>query len=118
MADVGNIIRKKRLGKGVKQKDLAKMADISSSSLCDIEKGRSNPSIKTLAKIARALNEPLSNFLPEKQNEESYYQIINEEIEGLKKELNSLYNQSDNLQAEKVLQISRKLDELIKKLYT
>ena len=38
------------------QKDLAEKVGISQSFLCDIEQGRSKPSIDTALKIAEALN--------------------------------------------------------------
>lgn len=121
MINVGIIIRKIRLKKRIKQKDLAKMANMCSSSLCDIEKGRVNPSLKTLYKIADALNEPLSSFIPEEDKnglqDKSHYQKTKEEIERKRKELYGMYERKDNLQEEEILKKSRELDELIKKLY-
>lgn len=52
---IGEKIKTIRLSKGIKQIELAKMAGISNTYLSDIEKGRTNPSIKTLAKIVHAL---------------------------------------------------------------
>lgn len=59
MIEIGRVIREVRRKKGLKQKDLARMAEMSGSSLCDIEKGRVDPSLKSLYKIAGALDEPL-----------------------------------------------------------
>lgn len=60
--EIGAIIRKIRLGKNITQKDLAKAANISNSYLSDIEKGRSNPSLKTLRGLAKALEVKINDF--------------------------------------------------------
>ena len=49
-------IKEKRKRLGISQKELAEKAEISQSFLCDIEQGRSKPSIDTALKIAEALN--------------------------------------------------------------
>ena len=49
-------IKEKREQLGISQKELAEKADISQSFLCDIEQGRSKPSIDTAIKIAQVLN--------------------------------------------------------------
>ena len=48
-------IKEKREQLGISQKELAEKADISQSFLCDIEQGRSKPSIDTAVKLADAL---------------------------------------------------------------
>ena len=49
-------VKERREELGMSQKDLAEKAGISQSFLCDIEQGRSKPSIDTALKIAEALN--------------------------------------------------------------
>ena len=49
-------IKEKREELGISQKELAEKADISQSFLCDIEQGRSKPSIDTAVKLADALD--------------------------------------------------------------
>ena len=49
-------IREKREQLGISQKELAESCGIAQSTLCDIEMGRSNPSIEVALKIAKALN--------------------------------------------------------------
>ena len=49
-------IKEKRERLGISQKELAEKVGISQSFLCDIEQGRSKPSIDTAVKIAYALN--------------------------------------------------------------
>ena len=49
-------IKERREQLGISQKELAEKVGISKSFLCDIEQGRSKPSIDTALKIAEALN--------------------------------------------------------------
>lgn len=49
-------IKERREQLGISQKELAEKVGISQSFLCDIEQGRSNPSIDTAVKLAEALN--------------------------------------------------------------
>ena len=62
--NLGAKIKELRLKKKIKQIDLASTAGISNSYLSDIENSRTEPSLKTLMKIARALNvEDMNIFL-------------------------------------------------------
>ena len=49
-------VKERREELGISQKELAEKADISQSFLCDIEQGRSKPSIDTAVKLADALD--------------------------------------------------------------
>ena len=49
-------IKEMREQLGISQKELAEKVGISQSFLCDIEQGRSKPSIDTAIKIAQVLN--------------------------------------------------------------
>ena len=49
-------VKERREELGMSQKELAEKAGISQSFLCDIEQGRSKPSIDTALKIAEVLN--------------------------------------------------------------
>lgn len=60
---IGKKIKALRLEKGLKQFELAKKAGISNTYLSDIEVGRTDPSLKTLEKIADALETSCSTFL-------------------------------------------------------
>ena len=53
--DIVNI-KERREQLGISQKELADKIGISQSFLCDIEQGRSKPSIDTAIKIAQVLN--------------------------------------------------------------
>lgn len=60
--EIGNKVKVFRKEKGINQKKLAQMAGISNSFLCDIEVGRTSPSIKTLEAIAKALDINMRDF--------------------------------------------------------
>ncbi|WIF94457.1 helix-turn-helix domain-containing protein [Caminicella sporogenes] len=60
---IGEKIREERIKKGLKQCQLANKAGISNTYLSDIEVGRTTPSIKTLMKIAQALDVDCTVFL-------------------------------------------------------
>ena len=49
-------IRERREQLGISQKELAEKAGISQSFLCDIEQGRTKPSLSVAIKIAQVLN--------------------------------------------------------------
>lgn len=52
-ATFGGFLRSARTLQELSQSDMAKLLEISKSTLCDIEKGRQNVSIELAAKIAR-----------------------------------------------------------------
>mgnify|MGYP000955034759 CR=1 FL=1 len=58
-------IKDKREQLGISQKELAERAKMSQSFLCDIEQGRSKPSIDTALKIAKALDVDNIKFFEE-----------------------------------------------------
>ena len=52
---LGNIISTRRKLLGINQDDLAKIAEVSIATVKDIERGKGNPSLKTLEKICEVL---------------------------------------------------------------
>lgn len=60
---MGERIRKIRKSLSIPQKELAYIANISTSNLCDIEKGRSQPSVKSLIQISKALGVSLDELV-------------------------------------------------------
>ena len=60
--NVGAIIKRIRIEKGLLLKDVAEKCEISSSMLSQIEKGNANPSLNTIKSIAQALEIPLFKF--------------------------------------------------------
>lgn len=55
MINIGEVINQERKKSGLTLKQLSSKAEISCSYLCDIEKGRSTPSLNTLKKISVGL---------------------------------------------------------------
>lgn len=55
MTTIGENIKRVRKEKKMTQKDLGEIIGISNTYLSDIEIGRTNPSIKTLKRIAKGL---------------------------------------------------------------
>lgn len=62
----GSIIRVLRKQKDINQKELARLSGISNSYLSGVETGRTNPSLKTLLKIAEKLGTDISTFIQSK----------------------------------------------------
>ncbi len=60
---IGEKIKLSREERKITQKELAKKAGISNTYLSDIERMRTNPSIKVLQQLADALEEAISSFL-------------------------------------------------------
>lgn len=60
---VGERIRKLRKEKELTQEKLAELTKIEVRSIVDIEAGKRNPTLKTLNKIAKALNVKASSFI-------------------------------------------------------
>ncbi|MBE6905023.1 helix-turn-helix domain-containing protein [Marasmitruncus massiliensis] len=60
---IGQQIKNIRQERHLSQKQLAQMAQISPSYLCDVEKGRCNCSIKILKRISLALNVEIAELL-------------------------------------------------------
>lgn len=60
-------IKKRRMLQGIKQKDLAKQANISAPYLSELEDGKKRPSIVTLQKLAAALKCTMDELLEEEE---------------------------------------------------
>lgn len=65
MKELGKKIKDIRLSKSVSLRDLAKHTCLTRSFLSQVERGKTNPSIASLERIARALNIRLSHFFEE-----------------------------------------------------
>jgi transcriptional regulator with XRE-family HTH domain len=64
-AILGRNVRRLRLQKGLTQEELAFEADIDLTYMGGIERGRRNPSLLVMARIAEALSVPLTKLLNE-----------------------------------------------------
>jgi transcriptional regulator with XRE-family HTH domain len=60
---VGNKVRLYRRKKGLLQKALAELIEVSPSLICKIEKNKAYPSLITLTKIAKVLGVDIANLL-------------------------------------------------------
>ena len=60
---IGEKIKAERERQGLKQVELSRKSNISNGFLADIESGRTNPSLKSLAKISKALGTESTFFL-------------------------------------------------------
>jgi transcriptional regulator with XRE-family HTH domain len=89
-ATIARQLRLKRLQAGLTIEDLADAAEISVSFLAYLETNKKKPSLATIAKIAAALNVPVSELL----NEKTVPDIAGEEQKTLNRILKLLQNQS------------------------
>jgi len=53
--DISNILKENRSKLGISQIDLAEIAEVSLATIKDLERGKGNPSLSTLEKIADTL---------------------------------------------------------------
>ena len=61
---IGENIKKVRKKRGLSQDKLSKLADVTHTTLAKIEAGKNdNPTIKTLQKIAKALNVKIDDLI-------------------------------------------------------
>jgi transcriptional regulator with XRE-family HTH domain len=60
---VGRNVRRIRASRGMSASDLARAADVSRGTLTDLEGGRGNPTVDTVAALARVLGVPVTDLL-------------------------------------------------------
>ncbi|MCW5875831.1 MAG: cupin domain-containing protein [Anaerolineales bacterium] len=70
---IGKKLLAARQGLKMSLRELASTAEISASMLSQIETGKAYPSVRSLYKIAAALNVPLDYFFPSEQNGEDHH---------------------------------------------
>ena len=68
---LGEKIRSLRVSQNISLKDLAKKSDLTSSTISQVERGLSNPSIPALRRIAETLGVPVFYFFSEEEVDES-----------------------------------------------
>lgn len=56
---LGEQLKEQRHHRNLTQKRLGELSDTKTSCICDLEKGKGNPELKTLCKITEALNAEL-----------------------------------------------------------
>ena len=62
---IGNLIRERRIEKGLSQEQLADKANISRTHVGALERGEKAPSLETIINIAEALSVDINELLPE-----------------------------------------------------
>lgn len=62
MEQIGTIIKERRKELGINQQDLADLAGVGINSLVAIERGKGNPSLKTLLRILEVLGMEIRIF--------------------------------------------------------
>jgi transcriptional regulator with XRE-family HTH domain len=63
-AELGRNIRDAREAAGIGLRELARLAKLSASYLCELEAGENIPSADKIQRIAQALRRPISKLLP------------------------------------------------------
>ncbi|WP_285766971.1 cupin domain-containing protein [Peribacillus sp. SI8-4] len=66
--DIGKKVEKYRKAKGLSNRELARLSEITPSMLSQIERGLANPSIQTLKVLAKNLDVPTFSFFIEETN--------------------------------------------------
>ena len=66
---VGNMIRSIRTTQNLSQTDLARLTGLANSTICDIERGRANASLRVLKRVACALQTPVAVFFSDTSSE-------------------------------------------------
>ena len=61
--EMGKRLKKLREAKGMSQAALAEKADLSRGYLIRLEAGRQDPTLRTLERLAKALDEPLKKLI-------------------------------------------------------
>ena len=126
---LGENIKRFRIKNGLKQKELADLSGLSSSTVCDIEKGRVNPSISSLYQMAKALEVSPEYFFADQEGknkkieglEKQYYWVrkspcvetIEDMVEILREKLGKTIKERQDLQDSEVQHLSRLLDSLL-----
>ncbi|HEX7018081.1 MAG TPA: helix-turn-helix transcriptional regulator [Patescibacteria group bacterium] len=86
LTSLGHKIKSSRVAAGYSQKELAKALKISDKSISAYEVNRAQPSLSTLRKIAKVVNQPLSLFTEEEMNDlASKVAKIEQELAEIKK---------------------------------
>jgi transcriptional regulator with XRE-family HTH domain len=127
--NVGKKIKLMMVEEGLTQKDLAKLLNVKQTMISQWVTGKSNATLRTLNKIAKAINKPLEYFLENYQEVKGHSNNVTQtgnivvshaEIESLKKdsELSKKDNEllkKDNELLEKEIENLKLKNELLEK---
>lgn len=98
---IGAKIRERRLNKGITQETIANILDVNPSHISNIERGRANPSLTALIKIANILECSVDYFI---SNEYTYNKEMDNDY-SLDNIIIQKLNECDNTKKEKLLKI-------------
>ena len=76
MIEIGSIILDARKSRGMGQNTLAKRAGMTPAQLCQFEKGRVSPTLRTLERIAAALDMTVVEFLSGSGRKDSITSLV------------------------------------------
>ncbi|MDO3412852.1 helix-turn-helix transcriptional regulator [Saccharibacillus sp. CPCC 101409] len=94
--DIGSKLRYLRKSRHLSSVELAQRANISQSSISDIECNRRSPRLNTLSSLSRALGIPLSELLP-------IDDLLERPLANDEKELLSLFSKMDESQRKNLI---------------
>jgi len=60
---LGKNLKRIRAGKGISQGDIVKASGIDKAMISNIENGKTNPTLATIAKLAKAVGVPLEDLI-------------------------------------------------------
>ena len=60
---LGKNLKRIRTGKGISQGDIVKASGIDKAMISNIENGKTNPTLATIAKLAKALSVPIEDLI-------------------------------------------------------
>lgn len=60
---LGKNLKRIRAGKGISQGDIVKASGIDKAMISNIENGKTNPTLATIAKLAKALSVPIEDLI-------------------------------------------------------
>ena len=86
--DIGQKIKLIRKAKKLTQEELGNLCGLSYKFIGEIERGSVNPSMDSVALIAKALNVTIGDFFA--KDKESFFQLSHNEVQTVKQTLNIL----------------------------
>lgn len=102
---IGTNIRRYRKIKGFNLRDLSEKSGVGKTTISELENNKSNPSIETLGKIAKALDVPVSSLLDE--------DTVNKTAVEIDAEMQEYYEKISNLPREEKDFIKKMLKKVL-----
>lgn len=103
---LGDKVRNYRKAIGLSLREFSELSGVGRTTISEIENNKSNPSMETIEKIAKALNVPISNLLDEKDD------FISKSAEEIREEYKALIPKIEKLSKEDKDFIKHMIDRL------